>query len=805
MIRLRTDPHDRASIISAMASLDRRAHPPQPARSDDSNDLAKSYYSLVRSALGAGVPGGWASDHYEETLHFTGWNYIAGHVTALQSAGATVEVSRPAGSVDAWSGKGFRKKFPRVGKHSGRERYFQVVRECRLAKSHEQDQLEEREVMPEEFGLVKLVNRPNPSQSGGHLRYEISVQLSQTGTALVVKIPNRFGKTVELYTVPTCLMTPRPPSTQFPRGAYYVSPAATRTNWADDSFVTMVGYQRLAGTTIDMRDLIKISFPHPLWKDEGYSAMAAGALWTDSSEQIDRARFMKMMNQADPSLIVTPPQDVNPNDNEIARVMHQMATNWAGAKNAGKIAVAPGGSEITTVGTNPKDMDFSNGFDQLGNAIMGLHGVPLIAAGITAGGSYAAFYAALKQFITLTVQPRLDWIAEELTYQLAEQYGDGLMIRLIAASVDDPQVLESQLATDISARSIKKNEVRQLRGLEPVDDGDVWVGETFTESVRVNSPDATPGADKASNDRSTGISTGQDAPRSPAQHFEGVRAAGSPQIGKSLKRLEKRVAKLAELLNAKQKKTRPRPGRVSKLPKAIAQRLKGLESIQQNFGRLESLIKAAPDPILRQTIKDAAAETDTDPTEAEKQSGGYKKGRFRWNGLQIVIENPKGSVRRGRDDNGRSWEQKMGAHYGYLSRTEGADGDHLDVFIGSMPESEAIFVVDQVQPGGVFNEHKAVIGAINEDEAREIYLSCYQDGWRGLGAITAMTLEQFKAWAMSRPTDPLALPATFMKSWRETRGHESQERSSGFSGLAKAMELAGSHLWNGGSEGRNYP
>lgn len=475
-----------------------------------SDTILKGYYGAIRSALRSSVPGGWASDHYEETLHFTGWNYIAGHATALQCAAATVEVSRPATQVDAWTGKCFRKKFAPHQKHSGRDTYFKAIGSdgasltgsFPLYKSHDQEQTEDRDILPESFGLCQLLNRPNPSQSGGHLRYEISVQLSQTGTALIVKIPNRFGKTVELYCLPTCLMTPRPACSQYPYGAYYVSPAATRTNWADDSFVTMVGYQRLAGTTIDMRDIIKISFPHPLWKDEGYSALAAGSLWSDASEQVDRSRFSKLQNNADPSLIVTPREDMNPNDNEIERVVQLMAAMYGGPSKAGRIMVAPGGSTVTPNGVAPKDMDYGSGFDQLRNAIMGLHGVPLIAAGITDGGSYAAFYAALKQFIMLCVQPRLDWIAEELTYQLAEEYGAGLLVRLIAASVDDPQVLEARLATDIAARSIKKNEIRQMRGLPADPDGDVWVGEHVNETMAL---DATGGTGLAT-DTETGMS-----------------------------------------------------------------------------------------------------------------------------------------------------------------------------------------------------------------------------------------------------------------------------------------------------------
>ncbi len=491
--------------------------------------ITKSYYGRVRAALSMGVPGGWASDHYEETLHFSGWNYVAGNAIALQCAGATVEVSRPVDQEDAWTGKSIRKSIPinRNGHHGYRDndhhgRYD--VHEHRtlytVSKSHEQGETEDRDILPESFPLMRLLNRPNPSQSGAHLRYEISVQLSLTGTALIVKIPNQFGKTVELYCIPTALMTPRPPSSQFPNGAYYVSPAATRTNWSDDSFVTMVGYQKLAGTTIDMKDLIKISLPHPLWKDEGYSPVAAGSLWSDTGEQIDRSRFSQFRHGFDPSVILTPPEGVNPSDNEIQRVMAIFKAEFSGTENTGKAFVTPGGATATAWSTSPKEMSYCEGFDQMRNATMGIHGVPLIAAGITDGGSYAAFFTALKQFRTLTTQPRLDWIAEELTYQLAYQWGEGLLIRLIAPAVDDPAQLEAQLMTDIAAGSIKKGEIRKLRGLPPCEGDDEWAGAKVSERVEAPTPEAAGEAAQAlaggstggADDTHTGISTGMPKP-----------------------------------------------------------------------------------------------------------------------------------------------------------------------------------------------------------------------------------------------------------------------------------------------------
>ncbi|MDE2107540.1 MAG: hypothetical protein KGL39_60665 [Patescibacteria group bacterium] len=203
--------------------------------------------------------------------------------------------------------------------------------------------------------------------------------------------------------------------------------------------------------------------------------------------------------------------------------------------------------------------------------------------------------------------------------------------------------------------------------------------------------------------------------------------------------------------------------------------------------RDSTLTESSPNRELRNAISEAAQRTDTEPTEAQKASGNYRIGKFRWNGLTVAIENPKGSVRRGVDDDGNEWESGMDLHYGYIARSEGADGDHVDVFVGPDPESELVFVVDQVKPDGRFDEHKALIGFTSEDEARDGYLSAYEDGWKGLGAIAAMTLPQFKAWLAGDTSRPIALMETAPASrpQRETL-------------LREAM----AHLWG---EGRIYP
>ena len=173
-------------------------------------------------------------------------------------------------------------------------------------------------------------------------------------------------------------------------------------------------------------------------------------------------------------------------------------------------------------------------------------------------------------------------------------------------------------------------------------------------------------------------------------------------------------------------------------------------------------------------IKMAEAETDTNPTEAQKESGNFRKGHVRIDGMEISIEQPKGSVRRGTDDKGNKWESKMHNTYGYIRGTQSVDGDHIDVFLSDAPLHGMVYVVDQVNPEtGEFDEHKVMYGFESEDAARKAYLSNYEKGWKGLGAITEVSREDFKEWVQSskRKTKPFAEYKS-VKASKETKGDD---------------------------------
>lgn len=149
-------------------------------------------------------------------------------------------------------------------------------------------------------------------------------------------------------------------------------------------------------------------------------------------------------------------------------------------------------------------------------------------------------------------------------------------------------------------------------------------------------------------------------------------------------------------------------------------------------------------------LKAAIEETETNPSDAQKESGNYKKGHIKFGGYDYTIENPKGSTRSGKDADGKEWKVTMHDTYGYIRGKFGKDGDHLDMFINDKADLDNwngdVFVVDQVNPDGSFDEHKVMYGYDSMDDAEKAYLANYSKGWQGLGNITGASKTEFDKW-----------------------------------------------------------
>ncbi|MCC6887204.1 MAG: hypothetical protein IT536_01490 [Hyphomicrobiales bacterium] len=168
------------------------------------------------------------------------------------------------------------------------------------------------------------------------------------------------------------------------------------------------------------------------------------------------------------------------------------------------------------------------------------------------------------------------------------------------------------------------------------------------------------------------------------------------------------------------------------------------------------------------------------PTDAQRQAGNHRMDHHHVEGLAISVTHRKHEKRSGVSPSGQRWESRSPAPYGYFKRTEGADGEQVDVYLGPHIQSPQlknlpVFVIDQHHlDGSGFNEHKVMFGFDNIEAAMQTYDQAFADG-RGIeriGAIKEMTLPEFKVWLKggrsgeltTQPVAPPAFPASFPAS-----------------------------------------
>lgn len=136
----------------------------------------------------------------------------------------------------------------------------------------------------------------------------------------------------------------------------------------------------------------------------------------------------------------------------------------------------------------------------------------------------------------------------------------------------------------------------------------------------------------------------------------------------------------------------------------------------------------------------------TEPTQAQKEAGNYQKGHVNISGLDISIENPAGTKR-------KPEFAPLTAHYGYIKGTVGADKDHVDIFVAQKTPADyqgPVFVVNQHNQAGGFDEHKAIIGPKTAADAKALYQEQYQKGWTGGKSVVEFANPtEFKKWATS--------------------------------------------------------
>jgi hypothetical protein len=485
-----------------------------------------------RPYLAGAQPGQWASDHLEEANQCRGWQFVAVRTLSRMCSQAELRVHR-VNDVAGVTKKLARieKKIASVNRVYASDPIARTYRTERLELQREQlrrriisktnpDAIRpDREPATPDNPLVKLLNRVNPEWSGVTFLFALVQQIALTGIGLVWCVRNGLGVPVELYVIPTGLTIPRSPTPEFPNGSFWLTPLSTWGMYPSNGVwgTGPLDQALLTGAEIDARDVKKICYPHPLYLSDGLSPLAAGALWVDIGNEMDRSSWYKFQNAERPGLVFYQDKDVDPGEEDKVQFREDLKADAAGTPNTGKHLIVPKGLKGENWATTAAEMDYENSRPQIRDMNLTLHGVTPIACGISEAQAFSAFWASIKQTRDLAVQPLLNLIGGELTEFVGSAFGARHEIAWFAPAIDDPQVLEQRLRTDIQAgNALKVDEYRALRGLAPLGgpDGEAFVGvKTSVKDVPdVKEPaDQTPNAKPGAGDGVTDEAADRDA------------------------------------------------------------------------------------------------------------------------------------------------------------------------------------------------------------------------------------------------------------------------------------------------------
>lgn len=131
--------------------------------------------------------------------------------------------------------------------------------------------------------------------------------------------------------------------------------------------------------------------------------------------------------------------------------------------------------------------------------------------------------------------------------------------------------------------------------------------------------------------------------------------------------------------------------------------------------------------------------------------------KLKWKGVRISVQAPAGTVRRHKDEDGEEKETQMYNDYGYFNKTQGADGDCVDVFLGpDLEDAKNVFVVRQLKSPKCekYDEDKCMVGFEDEEAAKRAYLQHHHRQPKHIGQLDTYPVDVFVEHLRSTHSEP---------------------------------------------------
>jgi len=405
---------------------------------------ASNIYEQLETMLSSAQIGDIASDHKAELQGFNGWNYVAITAVAKQATRSLIYVYDDANPDVRERRKALRLKY-------GHEWRKAMVRE------------HQGRVVEATHPLVKLLKRPNPTQSGGSFRWEMIQQMRLHGSAIVFNRPSFGGKTCERYVIPMALITPIKPGRyrHMPMGGITINPSS----W--NSFMFNSGsevdqwssLQQFMNVEIPVSRLTIVKYPHPHFKGDGASPTNAASRWIDAGTIIDRSRVEFYQEGPNGKILITIEGEHSPE--HCADLEDKLGRSLG--PDGPRVTVVANGTAILSKRT-ADEMDYTSGSEQMRDGVLAAQGVPKSMVGLGDGMTYGSLAASILGATMLAVQPDMDLIADEETLDIAREYGETLCVEYEVPAINDPELEDRRLEMDSKVGVMTVGEYRMKRG-----------------------------------------------------------------------------------------------------------------------------------------------------------------------------------------------------------------------------------------------------------------------------------------------------------------------------------------------------
>lgn len=576
---------------------------------------------------------------------------------------------------------------------------------------------------------------------------------------------------------------------------------------------------RLSRREYSGRYVIQVGLPSPIFMDDFLNQSSAMADVIDTDTQIHRSRRNMLEKIMTNGPRLEPMEGITIQNDEWNKIIDEFVANNTGPANGGSPWRTPPGVKVINDGQTGRELELAKSADQSRDHTLGMRLMNSSMLGLGSGGSYAQVVGLIKGNTRLVLQPLMRIFSGQITIGLKrffEEPQNQFMVVLQAASIDDPEQRMKEWGFLKEAGVVKKGEVREAFNMMPFEDeaenekiagaqeqpggaADPFGGfgggsdtsqeydygdDYATDSGEPEAPGI--GMPETSEDRPEMITTGlvkgteveqpqlgklsrREFLRHQKNIFDVLNKLTSGQmnakaavllletLGLSKQQAQEFVSTVEE---SKDTVSMAGTGTVPETPSA-ADATGGTASAL--FARMAQLKAGFGKSLIDDAAKTAATHPDNDlkmPSEKELKAGLYRKGKVRLCGLQIEIENPVGSIRSGKRPDGTRWAVEMLDHYGYIVGATGYDKDQLDVFVKNDTEPDFdgdVYVINQSNADGEFDEHKCFIGCESKAEAIVRYLDNYSDNWADrIMSVATLSVPEFKVWMFDSIGGPIA-------------------------------------------------